>query len=80
MSTQVAAGLEIINSTKAVLSFRDGLVLGVPIMLTLALSLAPHEAMEAIPSIIRPIVGNGFVMGIIVIILLEHVVLKERKK
>ena len=78
MSTQVAAGLEIINSTKAVLSFRDGLVLGVPIMLTLALSLAPDAAMAAVPSIIRPIVGNGFVMGIIVIIILEHIVLKER--
>ena len=80
MSTQVAAGLEIINSTKAVSSFRDGLVLGVPIMLTLALSLAPEEAMATIPSIIRPIVGNGFVMGVIVIVLLEHLVLKEKKK
>ena len=79
MSTQVAAGLEIINSTKAVLSFRDGLVLGIPIMLTLALSFAPQEAMDAIPSLLRPIVGNGFVMGIIVIILLEHIVLRERK-
>ena len=79
MSTQVAAGLEIINTTKAVLSFRDGLVLGIPIMLTLALSFAPQEAMEAIPSLLRPIVGNGFVMGIIVIILLEHLVLRERK-
>ena len=79
MSTQVAAGLEIINPTKAVLSFRDGLVLGIPIMLTLALSFAPQEAMEAIPSLLRPIVGNGFVMGVIVIILLEHLVLRERK-
>ena len=79
MSTQVAAGLEIINSTKAVLSFRDGLVLGIPIMLTLALSFAPQEAMEAIPSLLRPIVGDGFVMGIIVIIILEHIVLRERK-
>ena len=77
MSTQVAAGLEIINQTKAVLSFRDGLVLGIPIMLTLALSFAPAEAMMSVPSLLRPIVGNGFVMGIIVIILLEHVVLKE---
>ena len=79
MSTQVAAGLEIINSTKAVLSFRDGLVLGIPIMLTLALSFAPAEAMAVVPSLLRPIVGNGFVMGIIVIILLEHLVLRERK-
>ena len=79
MATQVAAGLEVIHSTKAVLSFRDGLVLGIPIMLTSALSFAPSEAMAAVPSILRPIVGNGFVMGIIVIILLEHVILRERK-
>lgn len=80
MATQVAAGLEIINSTKAVLSFRDGLVLGIPVMLTFVLSFAPQEAMAAIPSLLRPIVGNGFVMGIIVIIILEHLVLKEWRK
>ena len=80
MATQVAAGLEVINTTKAVLSFRDGLVLGIPIMLTLALSFAPKEAMDAIPSLLRPILGNGFVMGIIVIIILEHLILREWKK
>lgn len=80
MATQVAAGFEIIHSSKAVLSFRDGLVLGLPIMLTVILSFIPQEAMETVPSLLRPIVGNGFVMGIIMIILLEHVVLKERKK
>ena len=79
MATQVAAGLEVIHSTKAVLSFRDGLVLGIPIMLTSVLSFAPAEAIAAVPSILRPIVGNGFVMGIIVIIILEHLVLRERK-
>ena len=77
MSTQVAAGLELIKSTKAVQSFRDGLVLGIPIMLTTILSFAPSEAMAVVPSLLRPIVGNGFVMGIIVIILLEHLVLRE---
>lgn len=79
MSTQVAAGLEIIQSTKAVLSFRDGLTLGIPIMLTTALSFAPAEAMAAIPSLLRPIVGNGFVMGIITVLLLEHIVLREKR-
>ena len=79
MSTQVAAGLEIIQSTKAVLSFRDGLTLGIPIMLTTALSFAPAEAMSAIPSLLRPIVGNGFVMGIIAVLMLEHIVLREKR-
>lgn len=76
MATQVAAGLEIIQSTKAVSSFRDGLVLGIPIMLTMALSFAPAEAMAAVPSLLRPIVSNGFVMGVIAVLLLEHLVLK----
>ena len=79
MATQVAAGFEIIHSSKAVLSFKDGLILGLPIMLTVILSFAPAEAMEAVPSLLRPIVGNGFVMGIIVVLLLEHLVLREKK-
>jgi xanthine/uracil permease len=79
MATQVAAGLEVIQSTKAVLSFKDGLVLGLPIMLTVTLSFAPQEAMAVVPSLLRPIIGNGFVMGIIVVLVLEHFVLREKK-
>jgi xanthine/uracil permease len=80
MATQVAAGLEIIHSSKAVLSFNDGLILGLPIMLTVILSFAPAEAMAAVPSLLRPIVGNGFVMGIIVVLILEHLVLRETER
>ena len=80
MATQVAAGLEIIHSTKAVLSFNDGLILGLPIMLTVVLSFAPAEAMAAVPSLLRPIVGNGFVMGIIVVLVLEHFVLRTESE
>lgn len=79
MATQVAAGLEIMHSTKAVLSFQDGLILGLPIMLTIILSFAPAEAMAAVPSLLRPIVGNGFVMGIIVVLILEHLILRGKR-
>lgn len=79
MATQVAAGFEIIHSSKAVLSFRDGVILGIPIMLTLILSFVPAEAMQSVPSLLRPIVGNGFVMGIIVVLILEHLVLRTKK-
>ena len=79
MATQVAAGLHLMQTTKAAASFQDGLVLGIPIMLTVILSFAPREAMEVIPQIIRPIVGNSFVMGVIVVLLLEHIVLRSKK-
>ena len=79
MSTQVAAGFEIIHSTKAVLTFHDGLILGIPIMITTMLSFAPVEAMATVPSLLRPIVGNGFVMGIIAVLILEHIVLRQKR-
>ena len=79
MSTQVAAGLHMIHTTNATPTFKDGVILAIPIMFTTILSFAPTEALSAIPALIRPIVGNGFVMGIILILLLEHLFLKERK-
>lgn len=80
MATQVAAGLHLAESSGAVKSFKDGLVLAIPIMFTVILSFAPQSALSTIPSRLRPIVGNGFVMGIIIILLLEHLFLKERQK
>ena len=80
MATQLAAGFHLMHESRACLSFKDGLVLGIPIMTTVILSFAPQTALAAIPSLLRPIAGNGFVMGIIVILLLEHLFLRERKK
>jgi xanthine/uracil permease len=80
MATQVAAGLHLAEGSGAVKSFKDGLVLAIPIMFTVILSFAPQSALSTIPSLLRPIVGNGFVMGIIIILLLEHLFLKDKKQ
>jgi xanthine/uracil permease len=80
MTTQVAAGLHMIEGSKAVTSFRDGMILSVPILFAILLSFAPQSAMQTIPTLLRPIVGNGFVMGIIIILLLEHIFLKDKKQ
>ncbi|MBR5886266.1 MAG: purine/pyrimidine permease [Alistipes sp.] len=80
MSTQIAAGLHMIHSTTATPTFKDGLILAIPIMFTTLLSFAPQSAMYAVPALLRPIVGNGFVMGIILILLLEHLFLKDKKQ
>ena len=69
-----------IHTTSATASFKDGLVLAIPIMFTTILSFAPQSAMQTIPALLRPIVGNGFVMGIIIILLLEHLFLKDKKQ
>ncbi len=33
---------------------------------------------DVIPSILRPIVGNGFVMGVVLVVLLEHVIVRRK--
>lgn len=80
MCTQVAAGLTMMQGSQAALTFRDGMVLGVPIMFNIMLSFAPQEAIAAIPALARPIVGNGFVMGIIAVLIVEHIVLRQKPK
>ena len=80
MSTQIAAGLHMIHTSSATPTFKDGLILAIPIMFTTLLSFAPQSAMYAVPALLRPIVGNGFVMGIIIILLLEHIFLKDKKR
>lgn len=78
MATQVAAGLHLMQSSSSASSFNDSLILAIPIMFTAILSFVPSDVMAVIPPIIRPIVGNSFVMGIIIVIALEHLVLKKR--
>ena len=80
MATQIAAGLHLIHGMQAVTDFRGGMIMAIPIMFTIVLSFAPQSAMATIPSLLRPIVGNGFVMGIIAILLLEHLFLREKKR
>lgn len=79
MATQLAAGFELANATKSVSTFRHGMIIGLPVMLDVILTFAPNEAMAQIPSLIRPLAGNGFVAGVVLVLLLEHLLLRERK-
>lgn len=80
MSTQLSAGLQMLIREKAIVDFEGGIIVGFSLMVALLLSFAPEEALNHIPALIRPIVGNGFVMGVISVLLLEHVVFRKSKK
>ena len=80
LSSQMSAGLEMLVREKAINSFTSGIIVGVPLMIALVISNAPADTFNAAGDLLRPIVGNGFVMGLIAVLLLEHVILKEKKK
>lgn len=75
MGTQLAAAFNMLVTSKSVLSFDDALIVGLPVMVAMLFGAVP---MEVVPSVIRPILGNGFVMGVIAVMLLEHLLLKRR--
>ena len=58
-------------------SFDECLIIGIPVMVALVFGMIP---MTAIPALLRPIIGNGFVMGVITVLLLEHIILRKRAK
>lgn len=76
MGTQLAAAFHVMVAERNVLSFNDGLIIGLPVMVALLFAIIPSEV---VPQILRPIVQNGFVMGVITVILMEHIFLKEKR-
>ena len=71
-----AAAFHVMVAERNVLTFNDGLIIGLPVMIALLFAIIPAEV---VPQILRPIVQNGFVMGVITVILMEHIFLKEKK-
>ena len=76
MGTQLAASLEMLHSTRSVASFSDGMTVGLPLMVAMLFQLMPRGIA---PQIIEPLVCNGFAMGVITVILLEHVINRAPK-
>ena len=75
MGTQLAASFSMMSSSQSAVGFEDALIIGLPVMVALFFGAVP---MDVVPSLVRPIIGNGFVMGVITVMLLEHVILRKR--
>jgi xanthine/uracil permease len=75
MGTQLAASFVMMSSTESGNTFDNALIIGLPIMAAMLFGAIP---MDVIPALVRPLVGNGFAMGVIIVILLEHIILRKR--
>ena len=77
LCAQVAAGLSVVFESATGYQFTDGLVLGLPILLGTLIAFLPPEVIRAFPGMMRPVIGNGFVVGILAALFLEHVIFRE---
>mgnify|MGYP000853783272 CR=1 FL=1 len=78
MCSQISAGLMVAFSSVKI-GFDDGLIMGLPFMLGIVISFLPGEVLETFPVFLRPLLGNGFVVGVLAVFFLEHIVYRNHK-
>ena len=78
MVSQLASGFQLMQKQKAVIDFESAIVIGFPIMLSVLISFLPEAVVASIPLLVRPILTNGFVMGVIMVIICEHFIFKKK--
>ena len=71
MGTQLAASYEMMHSTRSATTFADALTIGLPIMVAMLFQLMPKGIA---PAVIQPLIGNGFAMGVIMVMIMEHII------
>jgi uracil permease len=76
MGTQVGAALSIISS--AGMSGRDYFVVGIPVMLGTLTAFLPADFTATLPPSVRLFAGNGLIVGIFLVLLLEHVLMRKK--
>lgn len=77
MSTQLAASFEMMHAKQAATTFADALTLGLPVMVAMLFQLMPKGIA---PEVIQPLMGNGFAMGVITVIVMEHVINRPKSR
>ena len=79
MASQIAAGLVLAQEAGAVGAFDDGLIVGIPLLLGTVVAFLPPEVTTGFPATVRPLLTNGFVVGIIAVLMLEHLVYRRTR-
>ena len=79
LSSQVGVGIQTATRGKKTFSSRDGFVVGLPVLLGTALALLPSGFFQHLPILIAAFLRNGLAVGMLAVILLEHVVMRKDK-
>lgn len=78
MTYQVAAGLVMAAEQMKKLELEDGLVTGLPVLLGTVVSFMPPAFVTSLAPLLRPIAGNGFLVGVVAVLVLEHAVFRRK--
>jgi xanthine/uracil permease len=73
---QVGVGISIIASKE--ITYRDYFVVGLPLLLGTLAGFFPHSLFDTLPGFSQVFFGNSLIVGIVTVILLEHILWREK--
>lgn len=79
MTIQIGSGMQMMVSDRVVSAFNTMITVSFPVMLGIFISFAPEEYAKAIPVVLHPVLTNGFVMGIIAVLILDNLLCRGEK-
>lgn len=74
MVSQLASSFKMMTLPNVVRDFTDCTTIALPLMLALFISFLPQNVINEIPEVLRPIVSNGFVVGVVGVLAMEHLI------
>lgn len=77
MTAQIGAAMMLSVENKTFRSVDDGIIVGLPLLLGTVIAFLPLSVTSEIPFIIKPIITNGFVVGALTVLFLEHVLYRR---
>jgi len=80
LCAQVATGLLVVYQQSATVRYEHGLSVGLALLIGTSVAYLPPEVVNTIPSVLRPMLGNGFVVGVLLCLMLEHLVFPHHKR
>jgi uracil permease len=60
------------------ITFKEGMIVGIPLIVATITAFMPFSFFHDVPHTLRPVVSNGFVMGFITLLVLEHGIFRTR--
>lgn len=80
LTAQIGASLLLVVEKDGIKTVDHGMIIGLPLILGTAIAFLPSEVASQLPAILKPVLGNGFVMGTLFVLFLEHLLYSKRNK
>lgn len=79
LGSQMGAGISVITTGGRSLAGRDYLVVGLPVIIGTLVAALPPTFFAMLPASIGVVVSNGLVVGIVLVLILEHLLLRKQQ-